>query len=75
MVQLFVDLNDRKKRADYEMSSGGDPIKAFFVEVSNLCNDSLLNHELAVVVSSKEDEDQHLYDWVNGSQLRHEGLI
>jgi hypothetical protein len=43
MVQRFVDLNNRKKREDYERSSGGDPIKAFFVEVWNVCNDTSMN--------------------------------
>lgn len=57
MVQRFVDLNDRKKQEDYEKSSGTDPIKDFFVEASNICNDATMNNTLSGVAGSQEDED------------------
>ena len=59
MVQRFIDLNDRKKREDYEKSGGGDPIKTFFVEASNILNDPQMNHLLEGIVSSQEGEDAH----------------
>ena len=63
MVGRFVDLNDRKKRADYEAAGGGDPIKSFFVEASNILNDTSMNHVLEKVAGSQEDEDHHLFEW------------
>lgn len=63
MVQRFVDLNDSKKRQDFELSGGGDPIKSFFVEASNTCNDPSMNHILSRVAGAEEDGDPHLYDW------------
>ena len=67
MVQQFIGLNDRKKREDYEKAHGGDPVKAFFVEASNICNDTSLNSTLSKVAASREGEDYHLYTWtLNG---------
>ena len=63
MVQRFIDLNDRKKREDYERAHGGDPIKAFFVEASNICNDTGMNPTLSRIAASREGEDKHLYSW------------
>lgn len=63
MVQRFVDLNDSKKRQDFESSGGGDPIKSFFVEASNTCNDPSMNHILSRIAGAEEDGDPHLYDW------------
>ena len=54
---------DSKKRKDFELSGGGDPIKSFFVEASNTCNDPSMNHILSRVAGAEEDGDQHLYDW------------
>jgi hypothetical protein len=69
MVQRFVDLNDRKKREDYERSSGGDPIKAFFVEASNICNDTSMNDVLSGVAGSQEDKDSHLFEWCQAREF------
>jgi hypothetical protein len=64
LVQRFVDLNDRKKREQYEEAHGGDPVKAFFVEASNTCNDASLNGTLSKICASEEGEDIHLSEWV-----------
>jgi hypothetical protein len=69
MVQRFVDLNDRKKREDYEKSSGTDPIKDFFVEASNICNDATMNIVLSGVAGSQEDEDEHLFEWFQAREF------
>jgi hypothetical protein len=67
MVQRFIDLNDRKKREDYERCSGGDPIKDFFLEASNMVNNTNLNSMLEKVAASKEGEDKYLHEWsLNG---------
>jgi hypothetical protein len=63
MVQRFIDLNDRKKREDYEAAHGGDPVKAFFVEASNICNDASMSQTLSKVCGSNEGENEHLFAW------------
>lgn len=64
LVQRFVDLNDRKKREQYEAAHGGDPVKAFFVEASNVFNDASQNSLLSKVCASNEGEDVHLFGWM-----------
>jgi hypothetical protein len=64
MKDKFIDLNDAKKRADYEKSHGGNPVKEFWVQVSDFTNDTTRNDELGVVLESREDEDDHLQQFV-----------
>jgi hypothetical protein len=69
MVQRFVNLNDRKERKDYEESHGSCPVKDFFVEASNICNDTNMNHLLQNIAGSEEDGDSRLYGWVVSGDL------
>jgi hypothetical protein len=68
MKDRFIDLNDTKKRAHYEAAHGGNPIKDFWVQVSELTNDSSRNDVLGVVLEARQGEDDRLYDFVaNGT--------
>jgi hypothetical protein len=60
MKDKFIDLNDSKKRANYEASHGGNPVKDFWVHVSELTNDSSRNGVLGVVLEAEEGEDVRL---------------
>jgi hypothetical protein len=60
----FIDLNDAKKRADYEKAHGGNPVKDFWVQVSEFTNDSTRNDVLGVVLEAREGEDTRLRDFV-----------
>ena len=51
----FVHLNDAKQRVDYEAASGGNPIKAFWVEISNTVNDTE-HKDVAVLHFTGEDD-------------------
>jgi hypothetical protein len=68
MRDKFIDLNDPKKRADYEEAHGCNPVRDFWVQVSELTNDSTRNDVLGVVLESREGEDTHLQEFVaNGA--------
>jgi hypothetical protein len=56
----FIDLNDTKNRTDYEQAHGGNPVKDFWVQVSDLTNDSTQNDVLGVVLEAREGEDERL---------------
>jgi hypothetical protein len=60
----FIDLNDVKKRADYEMAHGGNPVKDFWVQVSEITNDSERNGDLGVVLEAQPGEDEHIINWI-----------
>jgi hypothetical protein len=60
MKDKFIDLNDTKKRIDYEKAHGGNPVKDFWVAISELTNDSERNDELGVVLQCREGEDERL---------------
>jgi hypothetical protein len=66
---LFIDLNDAKKRKDYEKAHGGNPIKKFWTTVSEMTNDTERNKELGVVLESRLGEDEHLHDLVEEGSL------
>jgi hypothetical protein len=68
MSDRFIDLNDTKKRKDYEMAHGGNPLKDFWVSVSELTNDTEKNIELGVILESGEGEDVHLHDFVESGE-------
>ena len=65
----FIDLNDAKKRKDYETAHGGNPVGDFWVQVSEMTNDSSLNDEFGVVLESREEEDEHMKDFVESGEL------
>ena len=64
MRDKFIDLNDAKKRADYERAQGGNPVKDFWVQISEFTNDTTRNDVLGVVLESRDDEDEHLKEFV-----------
>jgi hypothetical protein len=64
MKDRFIDLNDTKKRADYEKAHGGNPVKDFWILVSDMTNDSTQNDVLGIVLESRAGEDQRLHDFV-----------
>jgi hypothetical protein len=57
-------MNDAKKRAHYEAAHGGNPIKDFWVQVSELTNDTSMNRVLGVVLEAEAGEDTRLRGWV-----------
>jgi hypothetical protein len=71
MKDKFVDLNDSKKRAAYEAAHGGNPVKDFWVQVSEFTNDSTRNDVLGVVLESREGEDEHghMSEWVDNGEF------
>ena len=71
MKDKFIDLNDAKKRADYEAAHGGNPVKDFWVQVSEFTNDTTRNEELGVVLESREGEDEHghMSEWVGNGEF------
>jgi hypothetical protein len=44
------------KRADYEAAHGGNPVKDFWVQVSEMVNDSTHNDVLGIVCVDSEDD-------------------
>lgn len=60
----FIDLNDAKKRADYEAAHGGNPIKHFWKTVSESTNDSEKNSVFGIVLEAQLGEDERLRDMV-----------
>jgi hypothetical protein len=60
----FIDLNDPKKRKDYEAAHGGNPIKDFWKTVSELTNDPLKNPVFGVVLEAQIGEDSRLRGFV-----------
>jgi hypothetical protein len=70
MNDKFIDLNDAKKRKDYEAAHGGNPVKDFWIQVSEFTKDSSCNDELGVVLEATQGEDQHLQDFVESSSSR-----
>jgi hypothetical protein len=69
MKDKFIDLNDAKKRKDYEAAHGGNPVKDFWIQVSEFTNDSSRNDVLGVVLEARQGEDQHLQDFVESGEL------
>jgi hypothetical protein len=65
----FIDLNDTKKRADYEAAGGGNPVKDFWVQVSEVTNDSASNSVLGTVLEAGESGDSRLRGWVMDGDL------
>ncbi|CAB9531915.1 hypothetical protein SEMRO_4272_G353590.1 [Seminavis robusta] len=69
-VNRFCELNDIMKRKDYEAAHGGNPIKTFWLEVSEFVNDTQNNPVLSVVLYSDPDVykdgdcDLRLSEWV-----------
>jgi hypothetical protein len=61
----FIDLNDAKKRGDYEAAHGGNPVKAFWVQVSELTNDSTRNDVLGIILEADVGGDERLRGWVD----------
>ncbi|CAB9531415.1 hypothetical protein SEMRO_3517_G348800.1 [Seminavis robusta] len=58
----FKQLNDTKGRTDYEKANGGNPVKAFWIGLSNLVNDPTNNERIGVVLHCQEGEDQRMRD-------------
>lgn len=58
----YILSSDAKKRKDFEEANGGNPVKAFWRDVSEHYNDSDNNEELAELMESGEDDDQHLFN-------------
>ncbi|CAB9518064.1 unknown protein [Seminavis robusta] len=69
-VSRFCELNDNMKREHYEAAHGGNPIKSFWLEVSEFVNDTQNNPVLSIVLYSDPDVykdgdlDERLYEWV-----------
>jgi hypothetical protein len=69
MVERFIELNDKKYRADYEKAKGGDPIKDFWMTISSLVNDPSNNNELGVVLEASVEDDTRLYHFVQDGEF------
>ena len=69
MRDRFIDLNDAKKRSDYEKANGGNPVKDFWVQVSEITNDSSMNDVLGVVLEAQEGEDERLMEFVANGEF------
>ena len=60
-ITTYLELNDTKRRKELEEASGGSPLKAFWLNLSEFVNDSENNSSLSVVLDSQSpDEDG---DW------------
>ena len=58
----FIALNDALKRKQFESTAGGsNPIKQFWLEVSDYFNDSTNNSDIGALTYSGEDEDKHIH--------------
>ncbi|CAB9512782.1 unknown protein [Seminavis robusta] len=72
MVYRFCDLNDRHKRMTFEKNQGQSAVKVFFVELSEVCNDTSMNGKLSKIIrsdDSKEDCDPYLVEWVKNEDF------
>ena len=69
MIERFVRLNDTKGRVDFETASGGNPVKSFWIDVSELVNDAENNAELGVVLEAGPDENERLRSMVQEGKL------
>lgn len=69
MVERFTELNDTKYRADYEKAKGGNPIKDFWMSISELVNDPANNSELGIVLESRCEDDTRLHDFVEAGEF------
>jgi hypothetical protein len=58
-VEKLIALNDIKKRGDFEAASGGNPIKDFWIDISETVNDGE-EEQIRIVLWSREGEDEHL---------------
>ena len=54
----FIHLNDSKNRKDYEAAGGGNPIKSFWVEISNTVNDTE-HQDVSIIQFTEEDDGDH----------------
>jgi hypothetical protein len=68
-IQQFIELNDKKYRADYEKAHGSDPIKDFWISISELVNDGTNNPELGTVLESRQEDDVRLAEFVATGNL------
>jgi len=64
MVDRLIHLNDTKGRKDFEASNGGNPVKSFFTDLSEMVNDPLNDDDLKLLVDSDEDENEVLHSLV-----------
>jgi hypothetical protein len=63
-IDRFIRLNDGKSRNDYE-SEGGNPVKSFWVDISDQVNDSENDELLSVFqLIGGDDEDEKIAEWV-----------
>ena len=69
MQDRFIDLNDVKKSSNYERANGGNPVKDFWVQVSEMTNDSSMNVVLGVVLEAREGEDERLMEFVSNGEF------
>jgi hypothetical protein len=67
-LNRFIKLNDIKSRNDYE-SEGGNPVKSFWINISDQVNDSENDEMLSVFLLSGEDKDNKINDWVSTNVL------
>ena len=67
--QRFFELNDNKKRQDFEASTGqSNPIKTFWIDIAETVNDSTCT-DVAVLLRSKPGEDKHLASAVDNALI------
>jgi hypothetical protein len=62
-VDRLISLNDIKKRDDYEAAHGGNPIKDFWLEISNYVNDGE-DRQLSILLYSTLEEDPYISKWM-----------
>lgn len=68
-VERFIALNDPKKRKDYEAASNSNPIKDFWIQISEMVNDAEKNDDLSVVLQSGAEEDPRLNKFVKDGEF------
>jgi hypothetical protein len=62
-VDRLIELNDTKRRKDYEAAHGSNPIKDFWMEISDLVNDTE-DEQVGTLLFATEEEDSHIYQWL-----------
>jgi hypothetical protein len=62
-VDRLIELNDTKSRKDYEAAHGTNPIKDFWMEVSELVNDTE-DVRIGTLLHSSLEEDAHISQWL-----------
>jgi hypothetical protein len=61
-VDRLIELNDTKGRKDYEAAHGTNPIKDFWMEISDLVNDTE-EEQVGTLLFATEAEDSHICKW------------